>query len=26
MDALVVDGGGNPAPLPYHGAGQWNEI
>jgi hypothetical protein len=26
MDALVVDGGGNPAPLPYHGAGQWNAI
>jgi papain fold toxin 1 (glutamine deamidase) of polymorphic toxin system len=26
MDALVVDGDGNPAPLPYHGAGQWNAI
>lgn len=23
MDALVVDGRGDPAPLPYHGAGQW---
>jgi hypothetical protein len=23
MDALVVDGSGEPAPLPYHGAGQW---
>jgi hypothetical protein len=23
MDALVVDGEGRPAPLPYHGAGQW---
>jgi len=23
MDALVVDGEGCPAPLPYHGAGQW---
>lgn len=23
MDALVVDGHGDPAPLPYHGAGQW---
>jgi hypothetical protein len=23
MDALVVDGDGEPAPLPYHGAGQW---
>lgn len=24
MDALVVDGQGVPAPLPYHGAGQWS--
>ncbi|HEX5202663.1 MAG TPA: toxin glutamine deamidase domain-containing protein [Actinoplanes sp.] len=23
MDALVVDGRGRPAPLPYHGPGQW---
>jgi hypothetical protein len=23
MDALVVDGLGHPAPLPYHGPGQW---
>jgi hypothetical protein len=23
MDALVVGGDGEPAPLPYHGAGQW---
>jgi len=23
IDALVVDGRGEPAPLPYHGAGQW---
>jgi hypothetical protein len=26
MDALVVDGDGEPAPLPYHGAGQWAEL
>jgi papain fold toxin 1 (glutamine deamidase) of polymorphic toxin system len=26
MDALVVDGAGEPAPLPYHGAGQWTAI
>jgi hypothetical protein len=24
IDALVVDGRGEPAPLPYHGAGQWS--
>ncbi|MFD0519250.1 toxin glutamine deamidase domain-containing protein [Paractinoplanes durhamensis] len=24
MDALVVDGQGEPAPLPYHGPGQWS--
>ncbi|GIF24974.1 hypothetical protein BJ973_007232 [Actinoplanes tereljensis] len=24
VDALVVDGQGHPAPLPYHGPGQWS--
>ena len=26
MDALVVGGEGEPAPLPYHGTGQWTSI
>jgi Papain fold toxin 1, glutamine deamidase len=26
MDALVVDGAGDPAPLPYHGIGQWTAV
>jgi hypothetical protein len=26
MDALVVDGQGRPAPLPYHGPGQWTAL
>jgi hypothetical protein len=26
MDALVVNGAGDPAPLPYHGTGQWTAV